>query len=73
MRQLPPVQKEKATKPLTARYTVTGSRRVLEVSPGEVVELDPQAPQTRRLLEREQIRPAAKPVKKPDSPADSEE
>ncbi len=38
-------------------YLVTGSQRVHETPPGEVVHLDPEAPQTLRLIERGQIQP----------------
>jgi hypothetical protein len=42
------------------KYTVVGPLRVREISPGEVVDLDPEDPGTQRLLQRGQIRPAAK-------------
>jgi hypothetical protein len=52
------------------KYTVVGPHRVREISPGEVVDLDPENPGTKRLLQRGQIRPAAKkPVSQPDNTA----
>lgn len=38
-------------------YLVTGKQRVHETPPGEVVHLNPEAEQTRRLIERGQIQP----------------
>lgn len=38
-------------------YLVTGSQRVHETPPGEVVHLNPEAAQTARLVERGQIQP----------------
>jgi hypothetical protein len=48
------------------KYTVTGPHRVHEISPGEVIDLDPENPGTKRLLQRGQIRPAAKKPVQPD-------
>lgn len=36
-------------------YLVLGPHRVAEVAPGDVVHLNPEAPQTQRLLARQQI------------------
>lgn len=42
--------------PTPAEYEVTGLQRIHEVAPGGTLLLDPEAPQTRRLLDRGAVR-----------------
>jgi hypothetical protein len=46
-----------------SKYVVNGPHRVHEISPGEVIDLDPENPETRRLLLRGAI------VRQPRKPA----
>lgn len=41
--------------PEPVSYLVLGPHRVAEVNPGDVVHLNPEAPQTQRLIARQQI------------------
>lgn len=41
------------------KFVVSGPHRVRDVKPGEEIALDPEDPQTKRLLAREQIADAS--------------
>lgn len=48
---------EQPEAPVLTRYQVTGPHRVHEIPPGEDIDLDPEKPETARLLARGHIGP----------------